>query len=216
MVILRGRSLWSNLLDMLLRGSHLRCVFCDELFTNSSRVHVLGLPSLVALSPPLASHPARLIPPCSLRRLGVVLSFLPFMLMKIFWLGVMTLVFLLRRLIYSNTSAFVTWGVLDTFLGSIFLIRKGSSLWPNGSMPFTCLRRHNFLGSSQRPHPWKLADSFGIIRLHSLRMLTAIGDCWASWYISLSLASTLYTRLVSWVRSCRNLDEFTGRELYGF
>ena len=61
---------------MLLRGSHLRCVFCDELFTDSSRVHVLGFPSLVALSLPLASHHVWPIPPCSLRRLRVVLSFL--------------------------------------------------------------------------------------------------------------------------------------------
>ena len=46
-------------MSILLRGSHLRCVFWDELFTDSSEVHVLGLPSLVALSPPLASHHAR-------------------------------------------------------------------------------------------------------------------------------------------------------------
>ena len=43
-----------------------------------------GLPSLVAFSPRLASHHARPIPPCSLRRLRVVLSFLQFMLMTLF------------------------------------------------------------------------------------------------------------------------------------
>ena len=63
-------------MGMLLRGSHLRCVFCDELFTDSSRVYVLGLPSLVAFSLPLALNLARPIPQCSLRRLRVVLSFL--------------------------------------------------------------------------------------------------------------------------------------------
>ena len=55
---------------------YLRCVLCNELFTDSSRVHVLGLPILVAFSSPLASHHARPIPPCSLRRLRVVFSFL--------------------------------------------------------------------------------------------------------------------------------------------
>ena len=64
--------------------SYLSCVFCDKLFTDSSRVHLRGLPSLVAFSPPLASHHAQPIPLCSLRRLRVVLSFLQFMLMTLF------------------------------------------------------------------------------------------------------------------------------------
>ena len=42
------------------------------------------LRSLVAFSSPLASHHARPIPPCSLRRLRVVLSFLQFTLMILF------------------------------------------------------------------------------------------------------------------------------------
>ena len=37
-------------MGMLLKGSHLRCLSFDELFTDSSRVHVLGLPSLIAFS----------------------------------------------------------------------------------------------------------------------------------------------------------------------
>ena len=52
MVILRSRSFWSNLLGMLLKGSHPRCVSYNELFTGSSRVHVLGLQSLVVFSLP--------------------------------------------------------------------------------------------------------------------------------------------------------------------
>ena len=69
------------------QGESSKVCFCDELITNSCRVHVLGLPSLMAISPPLASHHARSIPPCSLRRLRVFLSFLPFMLMTLFLTG---------------------------------------------------------------------------------------------------------------------------------
>ena len=159
------------------------------------KVWLANRPHNIHHSSSLASDHVQLIPLCSLRRLRVVLSFFQFTLMTLFWLGVMTLVFFLRRLISNNTLAFVTWGVLDTFWGLSLHIRTGSLLWPSESMPLTCLRRQDFLGASHRPRPWKVAHSFGILHLHSLRMLTAIGDCWASWYISPSLALILYKRL---------------------
>ena len=46
---------------MLLRGSHLKCVSCDKVYTDSSQVHMLGLPSSVVFSLPLASHHVRSI-----------------------------------------------------------------------------------------------------------------------------------------------------------
>ena len=76
MVISRIKFLWTYLSRMLLRGSHPRCVSCDKLFMGTSRVHVLGLPSSTIFCFCLASHFAPPIPPCSLRRLRAILSFL--------------------------------------------------------------------------------------------------------------------------------------------
>ena len=73
MEILRSKFLWSNLLGMLLKGSHPRCVSCDELFLGTIRVQVLGLYSLVIFSLPLASHHATTILSCSLRMLKMAL-----------------------------------------------------------------------------------------------------------------------------------------------
>ena len=217
MVILRSMSLWSNLQGMWLRGNHLRCVFCDELFTDSRKVHVLGLPSFVAFSPPLASYHAHPIPLCSLRRLRVVLSFLQLCWWHYFnseW--VMTRVFLLQRLLYyNNTSKFVTWRVLDTFGDQV------CSSW--GEAHFDPVELCPWHASGDMTS-WVQAKDLThgsspivlVLCFHSLRILIAIKDCWASFYISPSLAPIFHTRLVSWVSSCRKLNEFTGRELCRF
>ena len=71
-------------MGMLLRRSSPSYIFCDKLFMGSSRVHVLGLTSLVVVSLPFASHQALLILPCSLRKLRVIFSILHSMWMIFF------------------------------------------------------------------------------------------------------------------------------------
>ena len=71
--------------------------------------------------------------------------------------------------IYSSTLVSMTLRVLNTLLELSLHI-----------MPLTCFKRQDFLSASRRPHLWKLARNLGIILLHSLRMLIAIEDYWAS------------------------------------
>ena len=71
-----------QLFGYIAQGEHPRCVFYVELLICSSRVHTLGLQSLVSLA--LASHHESPILPCLLRRIRALLSFLKYVWMIFF------------------------------------------------------------------------------------------------------------------------------------
>ena len=116
------------------------------------------------------------------------------------------------------TKAYLQHYLIIRDLGSpryfimIYFTHKGGKLaLTQGKYALDMLKRWDFVGASQRPHPYKFAHNFRIFLLYSLRMITIIKDCWETRYISLSLMPTSYTWWVFWGSSWRNLDEFIGR-----